>query len=349
MKKPLVAAVLFPLGVLLGASFVSAGSTNAVPVTAATKSKTAVKVKPTAKPRSKPASKPTSKTSSKATTKPTTSTPATTAKPSTEGLTRVPLEAGSDTYFVLFARPVAGSDWELPVAIAKGGTTATTLSDGRKQLPAGRLRVESFPIAKPGDVDADGIDDLTELNGQPALNPLSAVATLDQVDAVAIVPDRATFEKLSYQGNDVARDSYLAGLEYVKFFITKSDTPRPLVYVMNTETWRAHPMFAQAVGISSGRGRGSPGEMRGDVTYYPKAIGPDGTPGLYRFAFQPNDSYSFAEISVAFEVIANQMPFLAPKLAYFPHQGGLAYYEQEKKLYSASRVPVVVEAQLIGG
>lgn len=42
-------------------------------------------------------------------------------------------------------------------------------------------------------------------------------------------------------------------------------------------------------------------DMRGDVTYYPKAIGPDGTPGLYRFAFQPNDSYSFAEISVAYD------------------------------------------------
>jgi hypothetical protein len=115
---------------------------------------------------------------------------------------------------------------------------------------------------------------------------------------------------------------------------------------MNTETWRAHPMFAQSVGIGSGRGRGVAGEMRGDVTYYPKAIGPDGTPGLYRFAFQPNDSYSFAEISVAFEAIANQMPFLASKLAYYPIQAGLPYYEQEKPLYAASRVPVVLEAQL---
>ena len=82
--------------------------------------------------------------------------------------------------------------------------------------------------------------------------------------------------------------SYLAGLEYVKFFMTKTDTTRPLVYVMNTEKWRAHPMFAQAVGISSGRGRGAPGEMRGDVTYYPNAIGPDGTrqnDGLLRSQF----------------------------------------------------------------
>lgn len=52
-------------------------------------------------------------------------------------------------------------------------------------------------------------------------------------------------------------------------------------------------------------------------------------------------------VSVAYEVIVNQMPFLASNLAYFPIQAGLPYYEQEKALYSASRVPVVLEAQLV--
>ncbi len=335
MKKSavgLVAAVaLVPPGVLLGPSFASATATAAVRATATTKPKV----------------------TTKATAKATTTVKATTGVKSTatvgKDITRVEVASTADRYYVLYAKPVTGSEWEIPVAIAKGGATSTVLTDGRKQLPTARLRVESFANGKPGDVDGDGIDDLTELKGAPTLNPLSAVARLDASDGVAIVPDRATFEFLSYQGDDVARDSYLAGLEYVKFYITKSNTARPLVYVMNTETWRAHPMFAQAVGISSGRGRGAPGEMRGDVTYYPKAIGPDGTPGLYRFAFQPNDSYSFAEISVAFEAIATQMPFLASNLAYYPIQNGLPYYQQEKQLYSASRVPVVLEAQLVNG
>jgi hypothetical protein len=285
-------------------------------------------------------------TKTKATTKKVAMTKAKTTV-STKGVTAVEVASDTNHYYVLYAKPVAGSDWELPVAIAKGRSGTTVLTDGRKQLATNRYRVETIPNAKPADVDGDGIDDLTELNGAPTFNPLSAVGKLDFADGVAIVPDRATFEKLSYQGDDVARDSYLAGLEYVKFYVTKSDTSRPLVYVMNTETWRAHPMFAQALGISSGRGRGTPGEMRGDVTYYPKAIAPDGTPGLFRFAFQPNDSYSFAEISVAYEALVNQMPFLASKLAYFPHQGGLGYYEQEKALYTASRVPVVLEAALV--
>ncbi len=342
MKKSFAAVALLPLGLLMSSNLASAGPLKVLPVAAVVKKKTPTTAAP--------------KTSTKAPTKaattakkPATTTAAKTSSSASPNLTSVPVGAAADKYFILFAKPVVGSDWELSVAITKGSDTATVLGDGRKQLPAGRFRLESFSVANPGDIDADGVDDLTELKGGPSLNPLSAVLKLDPTDAVAIVSDRASFEKLSYQGNDVFRDSYLAGLEYVKFFITKSDTARPLVYVMNTETWRAHPMFAQAVGISSGRGRGSPGEMRGDVAYYPKAIGPDGTPGLYRFAFQPNDSYSFAEISVAFEVLANQMPFLAPKLAYFPMQAALPYYEQEKKLYDASRVPVVLEAQLTPG
>lgn len=323
MKKCVAGLLsLLPLGTMLGLTVGSASpsmTVRAAMVTAkakVTKKTTTVKAKPS------------------------------TQAPASKGVTLVSVPSDLDHYYVLFAKPVAGADWEIPVAITKGLSGTTVLTDGRKQLAASKYRVETFAIAKPGDVDGDGIDDLTELKGAPTFNALSAVTELDSNDGVAIVPDRATFERLSYQGNDVARDSYLAGLEYVKFYITKSDTIRPLVYVMNTETWRAHPMFAQSVGISSGRGRGVAGEMRGDVTYYPKAIGPDGTPGLYRFAFQPNDSYSFAEISVAFEAIANQMPFLASKLAYYPIQAGLPYYEQEKQLYAASRVPVVLESQL---
>ena len=321
MKKTAAGvAILFPLGALFASGLTSRSPSMAASVAAATNAKTT-------------------------TTKATRSNTKTAAIG--KGVTRVEVKSDTAHYYVLFAKPVAGSTWELPVAIARGAGATTVLTDGRKQLPAGRYRVQTFANAKPGDVDGDGVDDISELNGAPTLNPLSAVTKLDFNDGVAVVPDRATFEKLSYQGSDVARDSYLAGLEFVKFFIAKSDTARPLVYVMNTETWRAHPPFAQAMGISTGRGRGAPGEMRGDVTYYPKAIGPDGTPGLYRFAFQPNDSYSFAEISVAYEAIANQFPFLASKLAYFPIQNGLAYYEQEKTLYAASRVPVVLENQLV--
>jgi hypothetical protein len=335
-----IRAILAVAVVGLGAIAFAMPSTG---VNAATKKKTQAAAKKSAKT---PSAKTTPKTAPKADPK-TLGNAKPKALPGSKAVTEVKVESDTDHYYVLYAKPVAGNDWELPVAIAKGLSGTTVLTDGRRQLPTNRYRVETIPNAAPSDIDGDGLDDLTELKGGPQLNPLSAVMKLDFVDGVALIPDRATFEELSYQGEDVARDSYLAGLEYVKFYITKSDTIRPLVYVMNTETWRAHPMFGQATGISSGRGRGTPGEMRGDVTYYPKAIAPDGSRGLYRFAFQPNDSYSFAEVSVAYEALVNQMPFLASKFAYFPMQAALPVYETEKALYTASRVPVVFEEQLI--
>ncbi len=175
MKKSASGLVILPLSALLGSGLASAPPAAAArAATATTKSKAA-----TTAPKS-PAQ---------------TATTATTGK----GVTRVEVNSDVDHYYVLFAKPVAGSNWEVPVAIAKGQATTTVLSDGRKQLPTTSYRVETFSNAKPDDVDTDGTDDLTELNGAPALNALSAVVKLKPSDGVAIVPDRATFEKLSYQ------------------------------------------------------------------------------------------------------------------------------------------------------
>ena len=53
---------------------------------------------------------------------------------------------------------------------------------------------------------------------------------------VATIPDRATFEKLSYKGFDVGRDPYLANLEYVKFVIENTWEGDTKIYFMNTKT-----------------------------------------------------------------------------------------------------------------
>ena len=37
-------------------------------------------------------------------------------------------------------------------------------------------------------------------------------------------------------------------IEFVKFTVTGTDTDEPLIYFINTETYRAHPMFAGAIG-----------------------------------------------------------------------------------------------------
>lgn len=112
---------------------------------------------------------------------------------------------------------------------------------------------------------------------------------------------------------------------------------------MNTEAFRAHPMFAGVVGIPGGRGP-QRGKLRGDIVYDAGATAPDGTKGRYRFAFQPNDAYPFAEIALAYEALVTSMPSLAGKLVYYPFpQSALPLYQEEKTLYDRYRVPVLVE------
>jgi hypothetical protein len=275
----------------------------------------------------------------------TTVAPATTqatAAPAAGGLTSISVQSTAEQYFVLYLKPNPTLPLELPIAITKGKVGTTTLTDGRAQLPQDRYRVATFEVNAPGDVDGDGVDDITELNDPVGLNPLNSAKALKANDGTVILSDRETYEAMSYQGNDVSRDAYLAGQEFVKFWIVGTNTEHPAVYFMNTNTYRAHPIFAGAIGLPGGRPQGS---MRGDVVWDPAAIGPDGTAGVYRFAFQENDALPFADVAVAYELLAAQMPFLSNDLMYYPlPQAAMPLYvSKEKPLYDESRVPVLLK------
>jgi len=176
---------------------------------------------------------------------------------------------------------------------------------------------------------------------------------------VAEIPDRASFEKISYQGPDVMRDGYLANLEFVKFIIENAQADNVNVYFMNTENFRAHPHFMGAVGIRGGFGRGrrgaseaeeaKPGKiMRGALTYLPRLKAPDGSAGLYTMDFQPNDSYSFEEIKYARDTLTGKMPLLKGKTAFHPLAGNMRKYESEKATYAASDVAVHLDEDIYG-
>ena len=51
----------------------------------------------------------------------------------------------------------------------------------------------------------------------------------------AAIPDRETFDKMSYRGEEVGRDGYLANLQFVKFCIDKANPATPKIYFMNTK------------------------------------------------------------------------------------------------------------------
>lgn len=283
-------------------------------------------------------------TSATSTTSPTPSTAVSRAASSSAGLTSIEVASTTSQYFVLYVKPMPTGTLELPVAIAKGQAGTTTLSDGRSQLLKDRYRVATFSVDQPGDVDGDGIDDLTEL-ADPAANPLNAAKKLPPRDGAVIISSVEAYSELSYQGNDVGRDSYLAGLEFMKFVITGTNTAHPSVYFMNTNTWKAHPQFMSSLGLPGG-GQGGPtaGVMRGDIVYDAKATAPDGSKGTYRFAFQPNDAYAFSEIAIAYETLVASMPMLQNNLLYYPFpQSALPLYKKEKAQYDAYRIPVMID------
>ena len=231
--------------------------------------------------------------------------------PTAVDVTAVPIvvESTTDDYFVLYVkREVDDTDVEVPVLVKKGEAGTTTLAENIVALPVERYSVEKYLIADPADVDGDCIDDITELDDLGSQNPVNRAGSIDLNNGTVAIPDRETFERLSYQGQEVLIDLHLADLEFVKFFLFHMDTDQPAVYFMNTGTHRAHLFFARAVDLSLRH------EMRGEIVYHPNVTAPDGSLGVYRFEFEPDDGYAFEDVQYAHDVLAASMPLLAARL-----------------------------------
>ena len=138
------------------------------------------------------------------------------------------------------------------------------------------------------------------------MNPLNPAPAVEPVDGVVAIPDRETFEALSYQGRRVVIDKHLRDLEFVKFYLFVMDTDRPVVYFMNTETHRAHSWFGYVIDLWHNL-LWLQGAMRGEIVYHPNVVAPDGSLGVYRFEFEPQDAYSFEVVAYAYEVLAASM------------------------------------------
>ena len=160
-------------------------------------------------------------------------------------------------------------------------------------------------------------------------------------DGAATIPDRETFEKLSYQGTEVRIDTQLTGIEFVKFQIENTHTQNPQLYFMNTETHRSHGSFMGAAGL--GRGQG---QMRGVLSYRPLFVAPNGEPGVYTFEFNPNDAFPFEEIKLAHDLLVAKMPILKNRLGYCPLWGAIGIYNREKARYDVAEFPVYFEDDL---
>ena len=166
-------------------------------------------------------------------------------------------------------------------------------------------------------------------------------------DGAATMPDRAAFETLSYQGEEVMIDTHLAGNEFVKFQIEGADGERPELYFINTKTHRAHMRFMSAVGIPRAR-PGEGAQMRGVLVYRPRLKGANGQRGIYTFEFNPNDRYPYETIRKAYELLIAKSAELKGRLGYYPMPAALIRYREEKQLYDEAPFRVYLDEDLFG-
>ena len=264
------------------------------------------------------------------------------------GSVPVVVESTVEKYYVLYVMHQLNGETavEIPVSVTLGQAGTTTLTEQLSALPAERYRVDEFLIAEPGDLDGDCIDDITELGDPAGMNPLNPAPAVEFVDGVVAIPDRETFEALSYQGTRVVVDKHLRDLEFVKFYLFLMDTDRPVVYFMNTETHRAHSWFGWVIDLWH-KPLWLQGEMRGEIVYHPNVVAPDGSLGVYRFEFEPLDAYSFEAVAYGYEVLAASMPLLDDNFAYYPMPArALPLYHEERALFDDSRVNVLLEEDI---
>lgn len=260
------------------------------------------------------------------------------------GCTTVQVASSSDYYYVLYATHDTDQDVaEWPVSITLGQDGITLLTDSLAAFPIEQYYVVQYPRDAPADLDLDGIDDVEEMSDPGRLSPLNPAPEINPRDGMVSIPDRETFHALSYRSINVPPDMHLKNLEFVKFIIDVQ-TDNPKVYFINTLRHQSHPGFAQVIGLDLNNYFDF---LRGEIVYHPYLVGPNGQIGVYRFQFQPFDAFPFEDVQMAHELLAANMPLLRNNFAYYPMPDrALPRYEQERDLYDASRILILLEEDI---
>ena len=183
-------------------------------------------------------------------------------------VTVVPIMVNSSTdeYFVLYViHQEGGTEVATPVAVIRGEASTTTLAENVAALASERYRVEKYLIADPADVDGDCNDDLTELDNLGAMSPVNPAPNIELVNGAAAVPDRHTFETLSYRE------------QYLKFVLLGMDTDSPTLFFINSKTHLRHPiaLFLEAIDQLEAD---LPWAVPGEIVYDPVLVAPTAAP-----------------------------------------------------------------------
>ena len=250
--------------------------------------------------------------------------------PTAVTVTSVPIVVTSTTtdYFVLYvSHDVDGTEVESPVLVKKGAAGTTTLAENVEALPKERYRVEKYLIADPADVDGDCIDDITELDDFGNMNPVNSAGSVNIIDGVVGIPDRATFEAIVLSGR------------YTKFVVFDLGSESQRVYFQNANTHPAHHTFLDVLRDEGIEEHVAPG-VRGSIDYHPDVVAANGSPGVY--AMWDYRSYPFNIMDLVYTMIAASMPLVDQDLAVYLRNFQLLNYQEFLPLFrDDSRIHVI--------
>ena len=216
------------------------------------------------------------------------------------------------------------------------------------------LRLQLFSTASPGDIDGDGLDDITEWNSLGSSNPFNPARTVTSVHGRLALPVADTYQDLAHRDNFPGA----ADVQEVKFVIFDIHTDTPDLYFVDSNRYQYHSSFAQGIGRYPNNSAFSRDtyftnvnrkNVAGSIVYHPNYLGPDGRLGLYTVEYWPSDPVAFRFVETTFEMISASMPFLDGQLAYHPASDTQEdIYEQESNLYAASAVVSISTDDLFG-
>jgi hypothetical protein len=247
------------------------------------------------------------------------------------------IEANDDKYYVLTSQHSPDFEWASTINMGVNGTMI--ISDPGGAYPLENYNVTEYEISNPGDIDGDGIDDITEFNNMPTDAPINFAQAIDFEDGATSIPDAETFMGLATV-NNVGWAPFLNGQLYVKFGILDRDTPEPKVYFINSNTYTIHGSFFAGIGATVSGDDGS-----GEIVFNPN----NGFNGTYSFNFSFGNTYEFEDAQRTYELLVANMPFLENNMNHFISQNNennfLNNYADE---YEGSRINVVLEYDVFG-
>jgi hypothetical protein len=255
------------------------------------------------------------------------------------GQVQLSIQAQASKYYILQAQHSATFEWETSMTLGVNGTMV--ISEPAAAYPLSNYTITAYDIASPGDIDGDGIDDITEFNNMPTDAPLNFASPIAIIDGATSIPDAQTFNDLATV-NNVGWAPFLDDQQYVKFGILDRDSPNPKVYFINSNTYTVHASFWNGIGASVSGDDGS-----GEIVFNPIDISPNGVIGSYSFNFSFGDAKDFEASQRTYELLIANMPFLQNNMNHFIGQSDennhLNNYAAD---FVGSRVEVVLESDV---